>query len=88
MHQQYANLLHEIPLRTFFEIYTSDRTEAIAAVQFRGYLYLQKDAQSGGVPSCVLAIRAEREAFLAINLAECDPLGAFVELGGTIQPAE
>ena len=86
--QQYANLLHEIPLRTFFEIYTSDRTEAIAAVQFRGYLYLQKDAQSGGVPSCVLAIRAEREAFLAINLAECDPLGAFVELGGTIQPAE
>ena len=86
--QQYAQLLHEIPLRTFYEIYSSDATKTIAAVQFRGYLYLQQDAKSGGIPSCVLAIRANRDAFSAINLTECDSLDAFTELGGTIQAAE
>ena len=79
--QQYARLLQEMPLRTFFEIYASDKTEVIAAVQFKGYLYLQQDAKSGGMPSCVLAVRADREAFKAMDLAEHDSLDVFTELG-------
>jgi hypothetical protein len=86
--QKYAQLLHEMPLRNFYEIFTADKSETVAAVQFRGYLYLQQDAKSGGTPSCVLAIRAERDSFLTLNLAECDPLDAFTELGGTIQANE
>lgn len=86
--RQYAQLLHEIPLRTFYEIYSADIGRAINAVQFRGYLYLKQDAKSGGIPSCVLAIRAEQSAFSSIDLSECDPLDAFTELGGTIKAAE
>jgi len=86
--REYARLMHEMPLRTFYDIFTSDKTEAIAAVQFRGYLYLQGDPKTGGVPSCVLAIRAEREMFCSFELAECDPLDVFTALGGTIQAAE
>ena len=86
--QQYARLLQEIPLRTIFEIFTADKMELIAAVQFKGYLYLQEDAKNGGMPSCVLGIRADRESFMGINLAEYDSLDAFSELGGTIQATD
>lgn len=84
----YAKLMQEIPIRTFYEIYASDTQNTIAAIQFRGYLYLQGDPKTGGVPSCVLAVRAEREAFCSFELAECDPLDVFAALGGTIQAAE
>ncbi len=84
----YAQLLHEIPLRTLYEVFMMDKVQSVAAVQFRGYLYLQDDAKSGGVPSCILAVRADRDTFCSIDLAENDPLDVFEEIGGTIQSTD
>ncbi|MCK5860980.1 MAG: hypothetical protein KAH38_00755 [Candidatus Hydrogenedentes bacterium] len=85
---RYAQLLHEIPLRTFHEIYEFDTEKTLTAVQFRGFLYLQQEAKKGGVPSCILSIRADRSLFSSIKLSEQNPLNAFTELGGIIQATE
>ena len=84
----YAQLLHEIPLRTFHELFSADNVDAVACVQFRGYLHLQQGPGSGGAPTCILAVYADRPTFTSVDLAQCDPCDLFEAMGGTIQAVE
>ena len=87
----YAQLLHEIPLRTFHEVFSMDTVEAVAAIQFRGYLYVEEDEGEDGEsadPVCILAVRAEREPFCEIDFSQRNALDVFEEMGGVIHADE
>mgnify|MGYP000157573907 CR=1 FL=1 len=84
----YARLLHEIPLRTFHELFTIDASVSLAAVHFRGYLFLAENKAQPKPPACVLQVKVDRSVFASIDLYHSDVITVFEELGGVIQPLE
>lgn len=80
----YAKLLYEIPLRTFHELFALDTAETLKSIRFRGYLFLEENKEKPEPPLRVVDVLADREAFLAMNLAEQAPMEVFEALGGEI----
>lgn len=84
----YAKVLHEIPLRTFYELFKADIAVSLAAIQFRGYLFLDEDKETGRPPTKVVEVQADRAIFAAVDLYHGDPALIFENLGGVIHPLE
>jgi len=82
----YAKLLQEIPLRTFHELFASDVPNALAAIVFRGYLYLTDQGAAPSAPQCVIRIQADKASFSRIDLYHEDPAAVFETLGGLLLP--
>ncbi|OQB36751.1 MAG: hypothetical protein BWY09_01818 [Candidatus Hydrogenedentes bacterium ADurb.Bin179] len=84
----YARLLHELPLRTFHELFTVDVAVSLAAIHFRGYLFLEEERKAGKPPVCALEIQTDRATFAASDLYHGDPAVIFAEMGGIIRSQE
>ena len=84
----YARLLHELPLRTFHELFTVDVAVSLAAIHFRGYLFLEEERKAGKPPVCALEIQTDRATFAASDLYHGDPAVIFAEMGGVIRSQE
>lgn len=84
----YVRLLHEMPLRTFHEMFSVDAALALESIDFRGYLFLSEEEKSPKPPVRVLNIQADRAIFEPIDLRTEDPIALFEELGGEIRSLE
>lgn len=85
----YAKLLHELPLRIILEMFSIDNAASLAAIQFRGYLFLSDNKkQQPKPPACVLNVQADRGVLASIDVYHADPVVVFEELGGMIRPLE
>ncbi len=84
----YAQLLHELPLRTFHELFSVDIAVSLAAIRFFGYIFLEENKEPGKLPARVVEVQADRATFAALDLYHGNPAVIFEEMGGVIRSHE
>lgn len=78
----YDSLVYQVALRTIHELFEADTIRALAAVVFNGFVRAIDRATGNEVSACIISLRAGRDEFLAINLANVDPKACFKQLKG------
>ncbi len=78
----YGDVLYQMALRTVYELYTADEIEAFEAVVFNGWIEAVDSATGHLVKRHILSLRARRNEFLGLNLADVEPEACFRSLGG------
>jgi len=80
--QLYDTVIYQIILRTLYEIYMSDKAEAINSVVLNGNIEKIDKATGKNVQATILSIQASRKEFLDINFEFIDPRECFKKLKG------
>lgn len=78
----YDDSIYQVVLRTVHELFEADTVGALQIVVFNGIVTSVDRSTGKHVAACVLSLRANREEFLAINLAQVDPKACFKSLKG------
>jgi len=78
----YDDLLYQIVLRTVHELFEADTIGAIGIVVFNGIVTSVDRSTGKQVTACVLSLQAQRDEFMAINLANVEPKACFKALKG------
>lgn len=78
----YDNCLYQIALRTLHELFEADQIDAIGTVLFNGWVCSIDRATGKQVTACILSVQANRDEFMAFNLAQVDPRTCFRALKG------
>lgn len=78
----YDEILYQIPLRTVHELFEADVIGAIGTVVFNGIVTSLDRSTGKQTTACILSLQAQRDEFLAINLASVDPKACFKALKG------
>jgi restriction system protein len=78
----YDDILYQISLRTLYELFQSDDTDALISVVFNGWVRSIDKATGAEVHACVMSLEARKDEFLAINLAQVDPRACFKKFKG------
>ncbi len=78
----YDDLLYQIPLRTVHELFEADVVGAIGTIVFNGIVTSVDRSTGKEITACILSLQAQRDEFLAINLANVDPKACFKSLKG------
>lgn len=78
----YDGLLYQVALRTIHELFEADVAGALAIVAFNGIVESVDPSSGHQTRACVLSVQANRDEFLAINLAAVDPKTCFKKLRG------
>lgn len=78
----YDDVLYQVALRTLHELFEADVAGALAAIVFNGIVTAIDRTTGKQVTSCVLSVRASKNEFTEINLANVDPKACFKALKG------
>jgi restriction system protein len=78
----FDDVMYQVALRTVHEIFEADVIDAVQAVVFNGIVTAVDRTTGNSVTSCILSVRASKEEFQAINLANVDPKACFKALKG------
>ena len=78
----YDEVIYQVVLRTVHELFEADAVGALQAVVFNGIVTSVDRSTGKQVTACVLSLRANRDEFVAINLAQVDPRACFKSLKG------
>ncbi len=82
--QLYRSVIAQIPLRTFHEIYSADRTEKIDTIVFYGIVNTVHPGTGKPGRFCLISVSTTRHQFLGLNLELVDPLECLKHLKGRI----
>ncbi len=80
--QLYEGALHQIALRTMYELYSTDDAKALDAIVFNGWVESTNPATGQSGNNCIMSIQARREEFLKINLESVEPQACYRALRG------
>jgi len=69
----YDDVLYQICLRTFHELFDADAADALETVVFNGWIESVDKASGNDIKACVMSVQAKKEEFQKINLARVDP---------------
>lgn len=83
----YDQVIYQVALRTLHELFEADVVGALEAVVFNGWVSSIDETTGKAVRPCILSVRAGREAFLSINLAQVEPRACFKSLKGVASAA-
>ena len=78
----YDDALYQVVLRSIHELFEADTVSALDAVVFNGIVTAVDRSTGKPVTACVLSLRANREEFASINLAQVNPKACFKSLKG------
>lgn len=78
----YDNLIYQLALRTIYELYKADEVDGIASIVYNGIVHSVDKATGQDISPCILSVQANKDEFLAINLAKVDPKACFRKLKG------
>jgi restriction system protein len=86
----YISVLAQITLRTLHEIFEADRGQLIDVIVFNGMLSSIDRSTGQPVRPCVISVRAVRDTFTALDLANVDPIACLKHLSASVSrsPAE
>ncbi|TLN28717.1 restriction endonuclease [bacterium] len=82
LNQTYDDMLYQVALRTLHELFEADVIEALASVNFNGWVKSVDRATGQSTESCVLSIQVQRDEFLGLDLSLVDPKACFKKLKG------
>ena len=78
----YDSLLHQICLRTVFEVFAATGSDAVAAVTFNGWVTSLDPATGKEATACILSLHASRDEIEERDLLRVDPTACFRGLKG------
>ena len=78
----YDDVLYQICLRTFHELFEADWVGALDAVVFNGWIESVDRATANDTKVCVMSVQIEKKEFQKVNLAKVDPQTCFKALNG------
>jgi restriction system protein len=79
----YDSVLYQIALRTFHELFESDRRcQALRSIAFNGHVRGVDPATGMDINPCIMTVQVSAEEFNQINLAQVDPKQCFRRLKG------
>ena len=78
----YASAVYQTVLRGLHEIFAADGDAFIDSVVFNGYVRTMDGASGEEIEPCIVALRADREAFFSASGDEHTPEACFRALGG------
>lgn len=78
----YDSVLYQIALRTMHELFEADVVGAVSAICFNGWVKTLDASTGQEADACIVSVLAQREEFMAINLAQVDPKACFKKLRG------
>ena len=82
----YGDVLSQIVIRTVHELFEADEVRAFDCVVFNGSVTAIDPASGNLTTNCVLTLRVDRAAFLAVNLRNVDAQACFRAIGGVTGP--
>ncbi len=82
LRKTFDDVLYQIALRTFHELFIADEATVLKSVVFNGWVQSIDKATGIEARGCILSIQVEREEFLQINLSQVDPKACFRKLKG------
>lgn len=87
---RYASAIHQVALRTLHEVFEADRREIIQTISLTVATEGISPATGLAEPVALVAVAAERDSFLQIDLANVTPAATLEHLGAQIskKPAE
>lgn len=79
----YDNIIFQLTLRVTYELYTSDKYDALNTIVFNG-IYNGINLANGKEESkCIISLQTNKKDFLEINIENVDPKKCFIALKGT-----
>jgi len=78
----YDAVVYQIVLRTVHELFEADSVGALEAVVFNGRVTSVDPASGHKTTACILSHQANKDEFVAVNLAQVDPKACFKALKG------
>lgn len=78
----YDFTIYQITLRTLYELFNSDKVDAITSTIFNGWVNYTNKATGKSESSCILSIHVEKSAFNDIDLLNVEPKICFKSLKG------
>lgn len=80
----YSSVLSQLCLRTIFEIFKADRLSNVDSVVFNGHIDTIDLGTGKKIRPCLLTVRASRDKFLALDLANVDPAACLKGLNASV----
>lgn len=80
--QLFTDVSCQMAIRTIHELFVADEVRAIRNIVFNGTVQATNKGTGHVEARCIMSVRAERDAFEAINLRGVESRACFDELGG------
>ncbi|WP_065409058.1 restriction endonuclease [Pseudobacillus wudalianchiensis] len=78
----YEDILYQMTLRTFHEVFSSDYAQTVELLVFNGWVHGVDTATGLDFNSCIISLQAEKKQFLSLNLEKVIPKDCFRSLKG------
>jgi restriction system protein len=82
LNRLYADMLHQICVRTLYELFDADIAGALNTVAFNGWIESTDPATGEKTRSCIVSVQATKAQFQSLNLWDTDAKAAFKALKG------
>lgn len=82
MNKMFDEALYKITLRSMYELYQSDKANALKAISFNGWVKAINKATGKEENNCILSIQVSKDEFQEINLSNVDPKACFKSFKG------
>jgi restriction system protein len=76
--QLYENTLYQMALRSCYELFSADTSQALQQIQFNGYISQASNQHT------ILSLQSDKARFTALDLTQLEPKQAFAQLAGII----
>jgi len=80
--KNYESALYKIVLKTIYELFQSDKVDAIELIAFNGWVNAINKGTGKRVNSCIMSVQVSKSEFNFIDLANVDPKICFKNLKG------
>ncbi|MCP6727521.1 MAG: restriction endonuclease [Patescibacteria group bacterium] len=82
LNKMFDSTMYKIALRTLHELFEADKSNALQAISFNGWINSINKATGIRENTCILSILAKKEEFMELDLANVDPKLCFKNLKG------
>jgi len=79
----YDDVVYQVALRTFFELFGSGDLGVLSAIVFNGFVTSIDRGTGHEVMAFIISVQVSRPTFQSLNLAKVDPRACFRQLNGT-----
>lgn len=78
----YEFVLYQITLRTIYELFSSDRIDALSSIVFNGWVNYIDLADGNPKTGCIVSMQANKDEFMSVKLENVEPKTCFQKIQG------
>lgn len=78
----YELVLYQITLRTIYELFSSDKIDALSSIVFNGWVNYIDLADGNSKTGCIVSMQANKDEFMSVKLENVEPKICFKKFKG------